>query len=61
MLFIPLIENTIKHSNKSVSKPGITIEFSIDESRIHLKTLNFIKILQKDKTNENGPNIILRC
>ena len=54
MIFIPLIENTFKHSNKNVSKPGINIEFSINNSHIQLKTSNFIKFIQKDNPNKKG-------
>ncbi len=43
LLFIPIIENTIKHCNKQVNSPGVDIEFRIDEDFITLKTQNYIK------------------
>jgi len=57
MLFIPLIENVIKHSNKKVNKPGIKIELLINESQIQLKTSNFTKETHsKSKNNGMGLN-----
>jgi sensor histidine kinase YesM len=43
LLFIPLIENTIKHCNKQSVSPGIKIDFKIGEDIIELRTSNFIK------------------
>ena len=43
LLFIPVIENTIKHCNKKVKSPGIQIDFTVDNNFIELKTVNAIK------------------
>ena len=43
LLFIPLIENTIKHCNKQVKSPGIEISFNAFDDRIELKTTNYLK------------------
>lgn len=43
LLFIPLIENAVKHCNKQSKLPGIFILFLVDENFIELKTLNFVK------------------
>ncbi len=43
LLFIPIIENTVKHCNKQSASPGIEIEFSIDKEHIVLKTSNYVK------------------
>jgi len=43
LLFIPIIENAVKHCNKQVEVPGIEMEFRIENDSISLKTSNFIK------------------
>ncbi|HSO86566.1 MAG TPA: histidine kinase [Draconibacterium sp.] len=43
LLFIPLIENTIKHCNKQSKSPGIQIEFKVENDFVELKTSNFVK------------------
>lgn len=43
LLFIPVIENTIKHCNKQSESPGIKISFVAGEDKIELKTSNYIK------------------
>jgi len=43
LLFIPIIENTIKHCNKQVKSPGIQIEFKANNNFVDLKTSNFVK------------------
>jgi len=43
LLFIPIIENTIKHCNKQVKSPGIQIEFKVEKDFVELKTSNFVK------------------
>lgn len=42
-LFIPLIENTIKHSNKKGALKGIFITFEINDNNIILYTKNYCK------------------
>jgi LytS/YehU family sensor histidine kinase len=43
LLFIAIIENTVKHCNKQAKAPGIQIHFKIDEDFITLETSNYIK------------------
>jgi len=43
LLFIPIIENAVKHCNKQVDAPGIIIDFEVDENSISLKTFNYVK------------------
>ena len=43
LLFIPIIENTIKHCNKQSKSPGIIIDFNVENQFIELKTSNHIK------------------
>jgi len=43
LLFIPIIENTIKHCNKQVKSPGIQIEFKGNNNFAELRTSNFVK------------------
>lgn len=43
LLFIPLIENAVKHCNKQVDPPGIEIDFYVNDEYIELHTKNFIK------------------
>jgi sensor histidine kinase YesM len=43
LLFIPIIENTIKHCNKQAESPGIKIEFNVENDFVELKTSNFVK------------------
>lgn len=43
LLFIPVIENTIKHGNKQTKSPGIEIDCKVENDYVELKTSNFIK------------------
>ena len=43
LLFIPIIENAVKHCNKMVEAPGITIDFSIENNFAELRTSNKVK------------------
>lgn len=43
LLFIPIIENAVKHCNKQSASPGIEIKFTIDSENIELRTSNFVK------------------
>jgi LytS/YehU family sensor histidine kinase len=43
LLFIPIIENAVKHCNKQSESPGIEIEFSINDENIELRTSNYVK------------------
>lgn len=43
LLFIPVIENAIKHCNKQSNLPGIKIDFNVGNDFIELTTSNYIK------------------
>ncbi len=43
LLFIPIIENAVKHCNKQANSPGISIRFNIKSDSIELHTSNYIK------------------
>jgi LytS/YehU family sensor histidine kinase len=43
LLFIPIIENTIKHCNKQANAPGIEIDLNVANDSIELKTSNHVK------------------
>jgi sensor histidine kinase YesM len=43
LLFIPIIENAIKHCNKQSQSPGVTVQFRIGDDTIELETSNYIK------------------
>jgi LytS/YehU family sensor histidine kinase len=43
LLFIPIIENAVKHCNKQSKSPGIQINFVVEKDFIELKTSNWIK------------------
>jgi len=43
LLFIPVIENAVKHCNKQTSSPGIRIDFIVENNHVELKTSNQIK------------------
>ncbi len=61
LLFIPIIENAVKHCNKKVKSPGIQIAFKIENGFIELKTLNHIKrndFKLPDKSSGNGLKIV---
>lgn len=43
LLFIPIIENAVKHCNKQSESPGVKINFTIESNSIELRTTNFVK------------------
>ena len=43
LLFIPIIENAVKHCNKQSESPGVKINFSVYTDCIELYTSNFVK------------------
>ena len=43
LLFIPIIENAVKHCNNQSAAPGIEIYFNIEKDFIELKTSNYVK------------------
>lgn len=43
LLFIPIIENAIKHCNKKSKLPGIQIQFNTEKKMIELLTSNYLK------------------
>lgn len=42
LLFIAIVENTIKHCDKNVPAPGIRIQFVVDENTVSLRTENAV-------------------
>jgi len=58
LLFIPLIENAIKHCNKKSKSPGIQINFNAEKDFIELHTSNYVKPSnQKLPNNSSGTGI----
>ncbi len=43
LLFIPIIENAVKHCNKQSKLPGIIIDFKVENDAIALRTSNYLK------------------
>ena len=43
LLFIPIIENAVKHCNKKAKSPGIEIDVNISDDDIELRTSNHVK------------------
>ncbi len=43
LLFIPIIENAVKHCKKQSPAPGIEIDFNITDDNIELRTSNYVK------------------
>ncbi|OFX27538.1 MAG: hypothetical protein A2033_07730 [Bacteroidetes bacterium GWA2_31_9] len=61
MLFVPFVENAIKHGDKNCTAPGIKIEIIVNELNIHFKIENKIgNNLNKDKTGGIGLNNVRR-
>ena len=61
LLFIPIIENAVKHCNKQAKSPGIQISFQIKDNFIELKTSNHMKrndFKLQDKSSGNGLKIV---
>jgi two-component system LytT family sensor kinase len=52
LLLLPLIENSIKHSNKKVPPPGITINVEIQASTIKLTTFNFLQTVRNNSSTK---------
>lgn len=52
MLFIAIVENTIKHCNSNVKAPGIWIDFEVEDNFVALKTKNYLakSKVQNDKS-----------
>lgn len=48
LLFIPLVENAIKHGDKSVESPGIFITLSIINNTLFFEVINYFK--EENKT-----------
>lgn len=61
LLFIPIIENAVKHCNKQVKSPGIQIFFNVEKDFIELNTSNHIKrndFKLPDNSTGNGLKIV---
>ena len=54
LLFIPIIENAIKHSNKQSKSPGILVNFDISDNYIELRTTNFVKQRSNELTEKRS-------
>jgi len=54
LIFIPIVENAIKHSNKLIEGIGIDIKINISKLKISLIAKNFIKPTQINSNNLNG-------
>lgn len=53
MLFIPLVENAIKHGDKKVNAPGITICLTIEDS-ICFEVINYLSPVEINKDGSGG-------
>lgn len=61
LLFVPFIENAIKHGDKKVDSPGIIVNLNIESSSLHFKIKNHINFnQQKDQTGGIGLNNVKR-
>jgi len=58
MLFIPLVENAIKHGDKKVNHPGITIKLETNESGLCFEVRNFLSDIRINKDNAGGIGMI---
>ncbi len=52
LLLLPLIENSIKHSNKKAQSPGIIINIEIQGSSIKLSTFNFLQTVRNNSASK---------
>lgn len=43
MLLVPFVENALKHSNKKVKAPGITIDLKVEDNKLHYVVENYKK------------------
>lgn len=57
LLFVPFVENAIKHGSKEVSSPGITINLDIRSDKIVFSIINYINKDQR-KDSEGGIGLI---
>jgi len=53
MLFIPLVENAIKHGEKKGNVPAVHVEVEIDQ-KIHFKVQNYVSIIPLNKDKYSG-------
>lgn len=61
LLFVPFIENAIKHGDKKVDSPGIIVNLNIDNNRLCFSIKNYINLPQQsDMTGGIGLNNVRR-
>ena len=53
MLFIPLVENAIKHGDKKAAIPFVSVDILIDND-IHFRVINWISLSPKNKDKFGG-------
>ncbi|MBN2727709.1 MAG: histidine kinase [Bacteroidales bacterium] len=58
MLFIPLVENAIKHGDKKVKHPGIKMYLEADDHRLCFEVRNFLSDIRINKDNAGGIGMI---
>jgi sensor histidine kinase YesM len=54
MLLVPLVENAIKHGDKNVQPPGITINLDISPGKLDFEVINYSSEEEKNKDNTGG-------
>ena len=54
LIFMPFIENAVKHGSKLKQNPGINISFEISESNILFKVTNYIKANSETNNRSSG-------
>ncbi len=58
MLFIPLVENAIKHGDKKVEHPGIIIKLESSEEKICFEVRNKLSDVRINKDNAGGIGMV---
>ena len=58
MLFIPLVENAIKHGDKKVKHPGIRIRLEEEPGRLCFEVRNYLSDVRINKDNVGGIGMV---